>query len=67
MPGTLGGALIIDRLGPKYTMVSKQDQVFELLKAPFSHDNLDYRAALASRHRVHHEWGLRAVSFVDLS
>lgn len=59
MPGTIGGAFVVDYLGPKYTMV-RISSTGHLLTLP---DGLvttleDHRPGAAGGLRFHHEWAL---------
>lgn len=57
MPGTLGGAFIVDYLGPKYTMVNPYSSHLCLT------NSLDPWPAVSGSHRFHHEWPLYTVGF----
>ena len=62
MPGTIGGAFIVDYLGPKHTMVrfffygpsfTFNLTVLDILEDP--------RSGATGHHWFHHEWMLRPV------
>jgi len=57
MPGTIGGAFIVDYLGPKNTMVS----IATKITLSMVNSRVDTRVAFPSRDRVHHERGIRPV------
>lgn len=55
MPGTLGGAFVVDYLGPKWTMV-KPYVYHYCLSANVS--SIDHWSVVPSRNRLHYEWSL---------
>ena len=61
MPGTIGGAFIVDYLGPKYTMVSvlasRQGEILGLMTLVYA----DHWVIAASTGRISHEWALFTV------
>lgn len=58
MPGTIGGAFVVDYLGPKYTMV-RFSSTDRLLTSPNGLGILeDHRSGAAGHHWLHHEWSL---------
>lgn len=58
MPGTIGGAFVVDYLGPKYTMVrfSSTDHLLTSLNGLGILE--DHRSGAAGHHWLHHEWSL---------
>lgn len=70
MPGTIGGAFIVDYLGPKYTMVSllawRQGEILGLMILIFA----DHWVIVASVGRISHERALlpvRVLFFLPIS
>jgi len=61
MPGTIGGAFIVDYLGPKYTMVSvlasRQGEFLGFMTLVFA----DHWVIAASAGRISYEWALFTV------
>jgi len=59
MPGTIGGAFIVDYVGPKYTMVRIPSTVHLLTFNLTSCVLEDSRSGVAGHHWFHHERSLR--------
>lgn len=60
MPGTLGGAFIVDRLGAKWTMVNRlinRVSIHVLTAA----QRVDNWSSSTSHHRIYNEWALCSV------